>query len=202
MLSVGQAGTCERVPSAECLEREARRASLIRRWWHDQHNARGRIVWEYDLEGFYADAIWFPNAPVNGAEEPGKGTARLFPLAGERIALCEAKATLTPEHVGQALVYSGFARRAGAELAEKTVFSQSHRRCKKWRVVLASLSLWRRWSPYRESLSHVSSGKNGFASGKNLARHKPHSTSDSLTGNDDLRKEFLRAESLESIGSQ
>lgn len=99
--------------------------ALIRRWWHEQHNARGRIVWEYHLEGFYADAIWFLDVPVNGAEEPGRDTARLFPLGGERIVLCEAKATLTPELVGQALVYSELARRAGAELDSTVVLSES-----------------------------------------------------------------------------
>src|SRR5580765_8452637 len=99
--------------------------ALIRRWWHEQHNAQGRIVWEYCLEGCYADAIWFPDASEDGAEEPGRDTARRFPLAGVRIFLCEAKGTLTPELVGQALVYSEFARRAGARLEGTVVLSES-----------------------------------------------------------------------------
>ena len=99
----------------------------IRRWWHEQHNARGRIVWEYHLDGFHADAIWFQDAPLHGAEEPGKDSARLFPLGGERIVLCEARAALTLRLVGQALVYSELARRAGAELESTVVLSESGR---------------------------------------------------------------------------
>lgn len=99
--------------------------ALIRKWWYETHGAQGRIVWEYHFEGFYADAIWFPDVSGYKNEEPGKGTGALFPVAGARIILCEAKSSLTPELVGQALVYSEFARRAGANLAETIVFSES-----------------------------------------------------------------------------
>ena len=99
--------------------------ALIRRWWHEEHGAVGRIVWEYHLDGFYADAIWFPDAGEGGGEQPGKDTARLFPLAGRRIVLCEAKSMLNPELVGQALVYSELTRQAGADLAETVVFAES-----------------------------------------------------------------------------
>lgn len=98
--------------------------AMIRRWWHEQNQARGRLVWEYYLEGFYVDAIWFPDATGQEVEEPGKKTGRLFPLNGERIVLCEAKTTLNPELVGQALVYSEFARRAGATVLDTVVFAE------------------------------------------------------------------------------
>lgn len=99
--------------------------ALIRRWWYERHDARGRMVWEYYIESFYADAVWFPDASVHGAEEAGQGTERRFPLVGERIVLCEAKRTLKPELVGQALVYAELARRAGAKVAETVVFAES-----------------------------------------------------------------------------
>jgi hypothetical protein len=98
--------------------------ALIRCWWHEQHGARGRIVWEYYLEGCYVDAVWFPDAPGHRLEEPGKGTGRLFPIKGENIVVCEAKKSLTPELIGQALVYSELARRAGANLKDTVVFAE------------------------------------------------------------------------------
>lgn len=98
--------------------------AVIRRWWHEKHKARGRIVWEYYLDGCYADAIWFPDAPGQGQEEPGKGTGRLFPLSGENVVVCEAKQTLTPELIGQAMVNSELTRRAGANLRYTVVFAE------------------------------------------------------------------------------
>ena len=103
----------------------AREQALIRRWWHEQHNARGVLVWEYYLEGKYADAVWFPNASESGVERPGKQTAENFPLADQEVILCEAKADLTPEVVGQALVYTRFAKHAGARVVETIVFSET-----------------------------------------------------------------------------
>ena len=103
----------------------AREQALIRRWWHEQHSAQGVLVWEYYLEGKYADAIWFPNTSESGVERPGKQTARSSPLADQEVVMCEAKADLTPEVVGQALVYTFFAKRAGARVAETLVFTET-----------------------------------------------------------------------------
>jgi len=96
--------------------------ALIRRWWHEQHDAHGRIVWEYHLEGFYADALWLPDEPGRDQESPGKNTAHLYPLADRRVVLCGAKLRLTPELVGQALVYAALIRETGAILAETIIF--------------------------------------------------------------------------------
>jgi hypothetical protein len=103
----------------------AREQALIRRWWHEEHKAQGRIVWEYHLEGRFADAIWFPNASAVADEQPGKQSESRFPLANQEIVLCEAKAELTPELIGQALVYARFASRAGAIIKETVVFTES-----------------------------------------------------------------------------
>jgi hypothetical protein len=98
--------------------------ALIRRWWHENHAARGRIVWEYCLEGLYADAIWFPEIAGHGIEETGQQSSLRFPLRGSRVVLCEAKIKLTPELIGQALVYAWYAEQAGASVEETIVFAQ------------------------------------------------------------------------------
>jgi hypothetical protein len=49
--------------------------AMIRAWWHEMQEAKGRMVWEYCLEGKWADGIWFPNVGGSGIEEPGKDTA-------------------------------------------------------------------------------------------------------------------------------
>ncbi len=105
-----------------------REQALIRRWWHEQHSARGRIVWEYHMEGKFADAVWFPDVSCSDSEESGKDSSRRFPLADMTIVLCEAKKDLTPEVVGQALVYARFASRAGALVREVVVFAESGHR--------------------------------------------------------------------------
>lgn len=102
-----------------------REQALIRRWWHEQHAARGMIVWEYRLDGLYADAIWFPGVPGSGSEEPGRKTASRFPLAGREIVLCEAKVELNPELIGQALVYNWYASQAGAVVRDVFIFVES-----------------------------------------------------------------------------
>lgn len=99
--------------------------ALIRRWWHEEQEGHGRIVWEYFLQGKYADAIWFPSDPESGVESPGNEAPSLFPLKGADIVLCEAKEKLNPEVIGQALVYSAFARRMGANMRETIVFTQT-----------------------------------------------------------------------------
>jgi hypothetical protein len=98
--------------------------ALIRRWWHENHSARGRIVWEYCLAGLYADAIWFPDTAGAGIEETGQQSSLRFPLRGNTIVLCEAKIKLTPELIGQALVYSWYAKQAGALVKETIVLAQ------------------------------------------------------------------------------
>ena len=102
-----------------------REQALIRRWWHEQHDARGMIVWEYRLQGKWADAIWFPDEGVQAIEKPGRNTADLFPLKDRHIVLCEAKLELNPEVVGQALVYRQFALHAGADVENTFVFCES-----------------------------------------------------------------------------
>jgi hypothetical protein len=100
-----------------------REQALIRRWWHEEQGARGRIVWEYFLEGRFADAMWFPDDSGVGEEEPGQATSQRFPLAGRDVVLCEAKGDLTPAVVGQALVYARFASRAGANVRQIVVLT-------------------------------------------------------------------------------
>ena len=54
--------------------------ALIRRWWHEEHESRGRIVWEYYLDWWYADAILFYNEKTKAVEgAAGEAT----PDAGE-----------------------------------------------------------------------------------------------------------------------
>jgi hypothetical protein len=82
------------------------------------------MVWEYTLENRSVDAIWFPSVPSVGEEHNGKAAARRHPLKGVEVVLCEAKAAaLTPELVGQALVYRQFVLRAGAIVRDTVVFA-------------------------------------------------------------------------------
>lgn len=101
-----------------------REQALIRRWWHEAHGARGRIVWEYYLGDCYLDAMWFPDAEEGAAEYPGTEAPARFPVAGAQVILCEAKLRLTPELVGQALMYATFARRAGAQIRATVIFAE------------------------------------------------------------------------------
>ena len=102
-----------------------REQALIRRWWHEENSGNGALVWEYYLEGRYADAVWFPNAPNPGIEVSGRKAPEKYPLQGIEIVLCEAKSHLTPELIGQALVYMKFACYAGARVRETIVFSET-----------------------------------------------------------------------------
>ena len=99
--------------------------ALIRRWWHEQHAARGLMVWEYYLNGCYVDAVWFHDHSATGTEEQGLKAPIRFPIIGKPIVLCEAKVRLTPELIGQALVYGSFARRLGADVAGIVIFAKS-----------------------------------------------------------------------------
>lgn len=98
---------------------------LIRKWWYEEHNAGGLIVWEYNLEGRYLDAVWFPNESSTQVEEAGLNAPKRFPLAGKEIVTCEAKINLTPELIGQALVYKQFALHAGALVKDTIIFSEN-----------------------------------------------------------------------------
>ena len=100
--------------------------ALIRRWWHDQHNAQGQLVWEYPICGRWVDAIWFPDAAEAGLEQSGLKLPSRFPISGARIVLCEAKHLhVTPALIGQALVYTAFARRAGAIVERTVIFADA-----------------------------------------------------------------------------
>jgi len=101
-----------------------REQALIRRWWCEKQQGRGLLVWEYNLEGKYADAIWFPNSDETG-ERPGKDVKKRFPIRDKEIVLCEAKIELIPWVIGQALVYTRFAIRAGAHVRETVVFAET-----------------------------------------------------------------------------
>lgn len=99
--------------------------ALIRRWWHEVENAEGRLVWEYYLDGRYVDAIWFPDDPKDSVESDGKDAPGRFSLRNKKIILCEAKLELTPELIGQALVYSTFALNAHGKLGRTVVFAET-----------------------------------------------------------------------------
>jgi hypothetical protein len=102
-----------------------REQALVRRWWNEEKGCAGTIVFEYYLEGFYADAIWFPDAVSDPTEHPGKSAPSLFPLNRNRIVLCEAKLILNPEVIGQALTYSQLALNAGAIVDEVIIFCEN-----------------------------------------------------------------------------
>lgn len=98
--------------------------ALIRQWWKEVHGARGRMVWEYYLGDCYADAVWFPDADEIDAEYPGTRAATTFPINGASIVLCEAKLRLSPELIGQAVVYRFLARAAGARVRSVVLLAQ------------------------------------------------------------------------------
>lgn len=98
--------------------------ALIRRWWHEEHESRGRIVWEYYLDWWYADAILFYNEKTKAVEETGQKARERFPLNGSEIILCEAKQTLSPSLIGQALVHAALARQFGARVIETIVLAE------------------------------------------------------------------------------
>lgn len=99
--------------------------ALIRRWWNEAHGARGCLVWEYYLGDCYADAVWFPDAAETGAEHPGTRAVAKFPMSGASVVLCEGKLRLTPELIGQAVVYRFLARAAGANVQYVVLFAES-----------------------------------------------------------------------------
>ena len=71
------------------------------------------------------DKVTGANAPGTAVEEPGERAAKRFPLKGNEVVLCEAKVSLTPGLIGQALVYKQFALRAGALVRETVVFAEA-----------------------------------------------------------------------------
>ncbi|MEO8380272.1 MAG: hypothetical protein ABI779_11465 [Acidobacteriota bacterium] len=98
--------------------------ALIRRWWVEKKRSQGLLAWEYYLRGCYVDAVWFPD--VDDSDEVfGTGMPLKYPINGKVIVLCEAKIRLTPELIGQALVYKSFAVREGAILREARIFADT-----------------------------------------------------------------------------
>ena len=95
-----------------------------RKLWYEQNGGRGTLVWEYQLEGRFLDAVWFPDSGETEQEEPGLNTSKRFPIAGREIVLCEAKHTLNPELIGQAVVYRQLAVRGGALVQQVFSFSE------------------------------------------------------------------------------
>ena len=85
------------------------------------------MVWEYYLAGCYLDAVWFPEANGRENEASGLRAAARFPIAVVPVVLCEAKLRLTPELIGQALVYGAFARRIGANVRSIVIFAETAR---------------------------------------------------------------------------
>jgi hypothetical protein len=82
-------------------------------------------VWEYYLGDCYLDAMWFPDWPGRETEVSGLGAASKFPIAGVPVVLCEAKIRLTPELIGQGLLYGVLARRLGAQVRSTIIFVES-----------------------------------------------------------------------------
>ena len=99
----------------------------IRRWWYEVHRAQGILVWEYYLGDCFVDAIWFPDADESGVEYSGLGAPAKFPLIKASVVICEAKARLSPELIGQALLYGALARRAGADVRGVIILAESGR---------------------------------------------------------------------------
>jgi hypothetical protein len=101
--------------------------ALIRRWWYENHNAQGLIVWEYCFKGTgcYADAVWFPSAGRRREERPGQEVSTRFPLQESPVVLCEAKLTLNCALLGQALLHTKLAQLAGAHVQETVVLAES-----------------------------------------------------------------------------
>jgi hypothetical protein len=97
--------------------------ALIREWWHTAERARGRVVWEYRLFNWFADAVWFPDEPLDGEECPGLANTVMYPLKGRTIVLCESKLNFNPELIGQALVYRSLAIRLGANVKSVVVIA-------------------------------------------------------------------------------
>ena len=98
--------------------------ALIRRWWSEANASCGCLVWDYYLGDCYADAVWFPDAQLSGTEYPGTSATTRFPIAGKLIVLCEAKLRLTPELIGQGVVYRHLARVSGADLQSVVLFAE------------------------------------------------------------------------------
>lgn len=104
----------------------AHEQALIRRWWHERQDKRGLMIWEYALQGRYLDAVWIPGHDGVGLEESGNTPSQQRSIATTAVVLCEAKArALSFELIGQALVYTKLATRAGATVERTVVFAQT-----------------------------------------------------------------------------
>lgn len=82
------------------------------------------MVWEYYLKGRYVDGMLFYSVEGCESEVSGLSATELFPLRGQEVILCEAKKDLNPEVIGQAIVYTRLALRAGANLRETVVLTE------------------------------------------------------------------------------
>ena len=82
-------------------------------------------MWEYYLRGCYLDAVWFPDTAGSGEEYAGTNAASKYPISGRDVILCEAKIRLTPELIGQAVVYNSFAHREGARVRFVAIFAET-----------------------------------------------------------------------------
>jgi hypothetical protein len=75
---------------------------------------------------WWVDAVWFPYVDGSAVEDSGVNLTSRFPIAGERIVLCEAKhREVTPGLIGQALMYGAVARRVGAVVERTVIFADS-----------------------------------------------------------------------------
>lgn len=95
--------------------------AMIRRHWREQLGGVGVLVWEYHLDGYYADAVVFTELGPAGSEERGVDTSGRYPLVGASVITLEAKERLTPELIGQALVYNAIAESHGARVTSKII---------------------------------------------------------------------------------
>jgi hypothetical protein len=104
---------------------QPREQALIRQWWQKEKGGRGCLIWEYYLGGRFLDALWLPGETEACKEHHGTGITQKFPIAGKTVVLCEAKLQLTPELIGQALVYRSFALRLGANVHSTVIFAET-----------------------------------------------------------------------------
>ena len=98
--------------------------ALIRKWWQEKCDGKGVLVWEYYVDPYYIDALWFKDNPNHGREYPGRNGRIQFPVSGEHVVLCEAKLSFNPELIGQALTYSFLLMRAGAKVERTVIFTE------------------------------------------------------------------------------
>ena len=99
-----------------------REQANIRKWWVEAAHSSGLLAWEYPLDGYHVDAIWFPKHEISGETSKGRGARTSYPISGHQIVICEAKSSLSPTLVGQAVVYKALATKAGAKVIQVNLF--------------------------------------------------------------------------------